>query len=652
MTRYLTICIVIIGSLACLACAGEDNFELDFVVVQTPGSSSPYCKNTAGSNTALKSAEYTLRLTFMQRAQGPIPAARVLHDYTVICDRLVNPGEETKLQVSLTSGNKFSLRVEAFTKKKALAFVGQTEDLDLSTERAVVYLRAVGKVSCVDPARYPRAFHSATLLPNGEVLLMGGLVSDATQGKLLHVDATDTRDAYATGSVEVFDPKTMSFKQAGSIPARAFHQAHLLPSKINGVYEVLVVGGVKSSATPPGPAFNLRAADYDYSFLVSPHQKSEAAEALLVSYDPSSGQVTNKVLSSLPRLMMPQSVELPASRQAVFAGGGAGYTVSGKTKSFTAGKAFWVELKDLDSRGGDPKLVSQTTLKRIRAGNALAPLGPSRFFIYGGNMLGKSADCTSATDTNCNKHVAEWLNQSSGTPDTTLISFASPYPQTKAWHTLTTIGLQDDQLAPEPGTPAKTPTMALLAGGYPLVLDTERNMQLAWDWKPPTKNLQLVRDGNVPTFHDVSTTGDGHFLPAEYHAAVRLSDGSVMLSGGNASSSFSWAKQEACEKTSSPFCAYRQISIYGLKGGAVELSGHGSMTVGRFGHRTTRLLDNTVLITGGVSLIGSKPQLLQHAEIYNPRTGHASEDPFGRGPVMDYDTAKKRSGHQCLTQEE
>ena len=153
-----------------------------------------------GSKEALKSATYSMRLTFMQRSDKPITAARLRHDYTLICDKLVNKGEEVDLQISLSAGQKFVVRVEAFDPKtNKLAFVGQSQELDLSAERAVIYLRETGKVTCADPARHPRAFHSATLLPDGKVLLLGGLVSDTTLGRKLHVDPTDEY-AYATGT--------------------------------------------------------------------------------------------------------------------------------------------------------------------------------------------------------------------------------------------------------------------------------------------------------------------------------------------------------------------------------------------------------------------------------------------------------------------
>ncbi len=72
----------------------------------------------------------------------------------------------------------------------------------------------------------PRAYHTATLLPSGKVLIIGGLTGST-----------------GTLNVEAFDPVTETFTAAGTIREAAFsHTSTLLP---NGT--VLIVGG---SATP------------------------------------------------------------------------------------------------------------------------------------------------------------------------------------------------------------------------------------------------------------------------------------------------------------------------------------------------------------------------------------------------------------------
>lgn len=78
-----------------------------------------------------------------------------------------------------------------------------------------------------------RRSHTATLLPDGRVLVVGGLVC-----------CSQNSETY-TATAELFDPRTGAFRPTGSLRvARAFHQATLLPDG-----RVLVTGGFAGSAT-------------------------------------------------------------------------------------------------------------------------------------------------------------------------------------------------------------------------------------------------------------------------------------------------------------------------------------------------------------------------------------------------------------------
>src|SRR5262245_44120204 len=82
----------------------------------------------------------------------------------------------------------------------------------------------------------PRAFHTATLLPNGKVRLVGG----------------------ENGATELYDPATGTWNVTGSLNTpRVLHTATLLP---NG--KVLVAGGITNS-TPPDFGITNSAELYD-----------------------------------------------------------------------------------------------------------------------------------------------------------------------------------------------------------------------------------------------------------------------------------------------------------------------------------------------------------------------------------------------------
>ena len=72
-----------------------------------------------------------------------------------------------------------------------------------------------------------RALHTATLLPDGRVLVVGGLTIRDPEGYV------------GLASAEVWDPATETFSPTGSLSvARAWHTATALPDG-----RVLVVGG-------------------------------------------------------------------------------------------------------------------------------------------------------------------------------------------------------------------------------------------------------------------------------------------------------------------------------------------------------------------------------------------------------------------------
>ena len=75
----------------------------------------------------------------------------------------------------------------------------------------------------------PRYAHAAVLLDDGRVLLVGGL---------------DAETLTATSSLEVFDPRTLTFQEAGSLAVARWQPA---AARIC-TGEVLVTGGTSETA--------------------------------------------------------------------------------------------------------------------------------------------------------------------------------------------------------------------------------------------------------------------------------------------------------------------------------------------------------------------------------------------------------------------
>ena len=127
-------------------------------------------------------------------------------------------------------------------------------------------------------------------------------------------------------------------------------------------------------------------------------------------------------------------------------------------------------------------------------------------------------------------------------------------------------------------------------------------------------------------------------------------DGAVMISGGNtrrlgadaADQCLKDPQASSTETVQTAFCPLDQLAILNVTPSGASLEKRTdtpSLSRRRYGHQVTRLLDNTVLFSGGVSLDASAvPIALGQSEIYNPRTGAPTEDylaeiPDGRAPA-------------------
>ena len=112
---------------------------------------------------------------------------------------------------------------------------------------AVIYDPANGNFTPTGSMNFMRVRHSATLLKNGKMLVIGGSSRNA-QG-----------DSVVLGSTELYDPATGTFTASGNLlTQRTGHTATLLP---NG--KVLVAGGSSDSRGAPAAAFAVGAELYD-----------------------------------------------------------------------------------------------------------------------------------------------------------------------------------------------------------------------------------------------------------------------------------------------------------------------------------------------------------------------------------------------------
>lgn len=116
---------------------------------------------------------------------------------------------------------------------------------------AEIFDPATGSFSPAGAPQMPRAYHTATLLADGTVLIVGGVqgVPDLLAGGSVP----------ALASAEIYDPGTNRFNSVGGMANRRMnHTATLLPSGM-----ALIVGGAPVSIGGPGTAGDATAELYD-----------------------------------------------------------------------------------------------------------------------------------------------------------------------------------------------------------------------------------------------------------------------------------------------------------------------------------------------------------------------------------------------------
>lgn len=163
----------------------------------------------------------------------------------------------------------------------AAAWRGVAKDVTVAADAATsvdVLLSRVADLSCTRvPQGEPRAFHTATRLNDGRVLLVGGARANA-DGSAICGDGCRSLDA--TSSAEIYDPTTGRFETVGSLAVpRMFHQATLLDDG-----RVAISGGTSEALAVPVDAAN-----------PFPFKPRLAAVSLIEVFDPSSGDFSVSV---------------------------------------------------------------------------------------------------------------------------------------------------------------------------------------------------------------------------------------------------------------------------------------------------------------------------------------------------------------------
>ena len=246
----------------------------------------------------------TLRVTVL-RNDGPRPQ--------LICDTTANwPDERPNIDVGAeVPREQLTFFVELFAKdtgKRAWSgMLPGAATVGADGGAGVLPMFSVGTWNCPTTVMSaPRAFHTATTLPSGEVLVFGGLEALRSYGP----------DWFGVvNTAEVYDPTRLAFTDV-TIPKtsapkpRAFHQVAVLSATAEKV-KLLAVGGV--SANLPGLPV-LTTPDRPSQFRLMPAFYADAGGVEILVYDIATRTLTAEPLTGeMARTAFAGGTALPGS---------------------------------------------------------------------------------------------------------------------------------------------------------------------------------------------------------------------------------------------------------------------------------------------------------------------------------------------------
>ena len=498
--------------------------------------------------------------------------------------------------------------------------------------------RCFGPPPMVDRTQYrlklARAFHTATPLPDGEVLIAGGLTA-AING----TDGPANNDEYfIVGTIEVYQPSTGTFVSLSgdnmSARPRAFHHAALLPDDGSHTFRVLLVGGITTTAPQQTALHDYTGEGFPYTFRLTPVnggatlQHQDAVE--IITYDPNGKTIKSTVVT-------PAAGFHPTAYQAAAALSGKSGNAEGIATAGGATVAAGVLTLDqhLDV-SPDGKTVRAAMLTDNRLGGTLVALDDTHGMIVGG-----IADATVMPA----QSQFEQVTFGGGAPVASpYFAAMSPFPNLQ-FATATALPPPGGNMLPSVLVSGGLETLQHAATNPPsdnggLYLVTQQTMNVACGamgmMMCPAYVVKPVAAG-MPFAYDPATCNlPNRWKPVAWNAATLLPSGDrVLVTGGTPRNVNNQPTCHDCDGTDNSLsCAVKQSGVYSIVKNDIEsIHPNGppttppSMTenlqIARFGHTQTILPDGTVAIIGGFTRktnMANKTETwgVAEVEIWNP----------------------------------
>jgi hypothetical protein len=453
------------------------------------------------------------------------------------------------------------------------------------------------------PMHDERAGHTATVLPDGRVLVTGG----STCGAVL-IDGT--AKGCPVSSAELYDPGSSSWSPAAPmLAARLGHTATLLD---NG--SVLVVGGVTDDALTPSDPEVYDPVTGMWS-PTGPMQVSRVGHSATVFVPPP--PFTDRgvlVAGGSTRWKIAEAYD-PASNAWYYAGtmselvtGGSTATLLEDGRVLVAGGvltsgALADRAETYDPTSGPPGTWPYQTMDAPHAYHTATLLPDGDVLIVGGGGAGSVED----GDVTGGGSAGATLYD----PATSLWRSIVPMSTPRVDHTATLLdsgqvlvtGGSDDASAelydPGLGGWILVPSMNVARRGHAAASLPGGQILVSGGTGPPSLSTAELYD---PTAHQWARAPPMS-VPCMFHAAALLDSGKVLVTGGL--------------ETSGPVTALPTAQVYDLTANTWTSTASG-MSFARASHTETRLQNGTVLVAGGNAALGIPTAT---SEVYDPGAG-------------------------------
>jgi len=514
----------------------------------------------------------------------PVPLVRTSADHSAPGARVLRVPRSSVVSFDTpATGGPFELTVTATDADGTVFATATTRGITIGDavrvrlERTAAWSCAPGNTTT--PA-LARALHAATLLPNGDVLIYGGVF-----GTDINIGASG--GATLQPGIEVYDAveqRIVPVSVGGSFAwkGRVSFASRLLPSA--GVpYTIALYGGYEANDRAVVFFDKQQSGSYHASPIV-PADGAVPGESLRLSYDPVARRVeidANSLGSSNIDTGFLAASEFGSRGETVLVLGARAFTGADHRTMFTP-RALWIDA------AGD---IDTTILRAPRLGATVTPIDESSVLVWGGSVdeatdgaaHAVAGEIVERTDRNALDTDALQGGVTMGCVYPPPLAVGGELPEPTVFHTATTIGTRQ----------------ILLAGGL-LVGSLECNSGVTTLY-PPERPLVVVSidaDG-LATSATVSRPAD--YEPTIFHTATQTADGVLLLGG-------------AAEIAAGRLESLNRAGLVASDGaGGHAYTPIAPMLAARWGHAATLLPGDRLLVTGGFETYASDTTRLARA---------------------------------------